>query len=160
MKVTVNETAWSFTSHNKQSEIWTLGVWGFGLWVKNCASVLFWAGFHSACVFHHVHQSGAYVNCPAPRWLLPACPIRPLLLFCLLSFGLFVLCPPVSINKWDVLTPKMKKDRGKKSQSITLPEKARAEKEQAGEEEREQRGSPCHLFTGMAMSNCVTVINE
>lgn len=55
--------------------------------------------------------------------------------------------------------------RGEKiPQCIILPEKASGEKEQAREEERggesRERASFCHLFTGMAMSNCVTVINE
>lgn len=59
----------------------------------------------------------AYVNCSEMVRLLPACRMRPLLLFCLLSFCLFVFFLHMSIKKLDVLTPKMRQDEGKKSLS-------------------------------------------
>lgn len=79
-----------------------------GLYVRLSGMFLFSSGFLyvSLCLSENIHV-WAYVNCPPMVWLLPACLIRPLLLFCLLSFGLFVLFSPHvhheiehSLTKW------------------------------------------------------------
>lgn len=126
--------------------------WGFV--VKHCASLLFSAWIHSSSVFHYVYEgisvcvSVCELSCDGPT--SPCVSDETFVTFLFAVFRPF--CPffPMPIKKWDVLTPKMKKDEGKKkslSQSIILPEKASGEKEQAREEERAEKGSLSAIFS-------------